>query len=145
MGEGEIPSAGSREWRDHRDKLETARALELAFIDEYPVFDRDAVRARSKWQAQTKRSALYVDYDGGVIRRPIEFDADAATLLDPWRAKSAFLHGLMDHITHEVLRAILDHGEQMAHMAQSRIADDDPDGTVLRLRAVADAAVQDDA
>ncbi len=38
-GEAVLPSAKSRDWRDHRDKLETAKALDIAFIDADPDLD----------------------------------------------------------------------------------------------------------
>ena len=75
-GEAETPSAASREWRNHRDKLETARALELAFVDSQPDFDVAKIKTQIDWQLQMKMSALYVDHDNGQTRRPSDLDAD---------------------------------------------------------------------
>lgn len=143
-GEGELPSSKSREWTNHRDKLETARALELAFVDQEPDFDMAKVKAEIEWQLQTKMSALYVDHDAGRTRLPASIDADPRVLIDRGRAKSAVLHAILDRVTPEVLEAMKEHGAWMSRIAETLIDEDDPAGTVGRIRAVTAAAALDD-
>ena len=143
-GETDVPSATSREWRNHRDKLETAKALELAFVDHQPNLDSAKIKAEIDWQLRMKMSALYVDHNNGRTMRPSDVEADPHGLIERGRAKSAVLHGVLDRISPEVLDAMEQHGALMARIAQALIDEGDPLVTIDRLRAVNAAAVLDD-
>ena len=140
-GEAEIPGATSRKWRNHRDKLETARALELAFVDHLPEFDLAKIKAEIDWQLQVKMSALYVDHDNGQTRRPSDLDAGprGSDRTGPREERRTVLHNRPNHP--EVLDAMDEHGALMSRIAEALIDDGDPAATVERLRAVTAAAV----
>lgn len=144
-GETDVPSATSRAWRNHRDKLETAKALELAFVDHQPNLDSAKIKAEIDWQLQVKMSALYVDQVNGRTMRPSDVEADPRGLIERGRAKSAVLHGVLDRISPEVLDAMEEHGALMARIVQALIDEGDAAVTIDRLRAVNAAAVSDDA
>lgn len=143
-GETELPLATSREWRDHRDKLETAKALDLAFIDPEPDFDLDTARAEVESQRQLKMSCLYVDHRAGQVQRPSDVRVDAAGLVANGQAKSRFLHTIIDRVTPEVVLAMSDHRQLMVEMVGHLIDETDPEGTFARLRALTAAAASDD-
>jgi len=143
-GVGEIPGSTSREWRDHRDKLATSRALDLAFFDDPTGFDMDAARAEVERQSQMKMSTLYVDHRDGVTQRPADVDADPYTLIARGQAKSVLLHSILDRITPEVLAAMREHRGAMSQITQALTDENDPAGTVRRLRAIAATATLDD-
>ncbi len=135
-GVGEIPGATSREWRDHRDKLVTARALDLAFFDDPTGFDIDAASAEVELQLQMKMSTLYLDHRDGVILRPSEVAGDPGALIARGQTKSVLLHSILDRVTPEVLAAMREHGEAMSQITQALIDENDPAGTARRLRSI---------
>lgn len=143
-GDAPIPSATSMEWRGHRDKLETARALELAFFDPEPDFDMDKAKADVDHLLRLKMACIYVDHELGVIRRPANVDKDVLALLTSARAKSSLLHSVFDPITQEHLSAMDEHRDLLANLVEALVDEQDPMSTVRRLRSLAAAAVLND-
>ena len=143
-GEAEVPSATSREWRNHQDKLETAKALELAFIDPNPNFDMERAKAEVASLRRLKMSCTYVDHESGHVRRPGDDAVDAAALIANGRAKSAFLHSIFDRITPEVMLAMNDYRDLLANVIDRLTDEHDPEATVGRLRSLTAAAITDD-
>jgi AbiV family abortive infection protein len=143
-GEAELPRATSKEWRDHRDKLETAKALDLAFIDPEPDFDLPTVSREVESQRQLKMACIYVDHCDGKVQRPDDVRVDAAALVANGQAKSRFLHTIIDRVTPEVVSAMSEHRQLMVEVLDQLVDETDPEGTVARLRALAAAAASDD-
>lgn len=143
-GEAVMPSSSSRAWKDHREKLETAKALELAFVDAEPNFDMDVARADVDFLVQLKMACLYVDHESGAILRPRDKRVDVAALIVSGNAKSALLHRVIDRLTPEVLVAMDEHRDLLTNVLDHLVNEDDPEGTIKRLRTVAAAAALDD-
>jgi hypothetical protein len=91
-----------------------------------------------------KMSCIYVDHESGHVRRPGDDSVDAAALVAGGRAKSAFLHGIFDRITPEVILAIDDFGDLLTSLIDRLTDERDPESTVGRLRSLAAAAITDD-
>lgn len=142
-GEASMPRSSSRAWKDHREKLETAKALELAFIDAEPNFDMDVARADVDFLVQLKMSCLYVDHLSGAILRPSDNGVDVSALIASGNAKSAVLHRVIDRVTPEVLAAMDEHRDLLTNLLDDLVNEDDPEGTIKRLRTVAAAALDD--
>lgn len=143
-GEHEVPSVTSREWRSHRDKLETARALELMLLDADPQFDSAAIRAEIEEQMRIKMAALYVDHRDGRPESPSTLGVDPRPFIERGRASSSVLHGVLDRVTPEVLSAMDLHGAQMARLVEALMDEEDPAATVARVRSVTTAAAAED-
>lgn len=144
-GEDDVPRATSPLWTGHRVKMETAKALELAFIDEHPNFDIETVKAEVAALLKLKKATLYVDHEDGEVKRPGDLQVDAEAILESGRAQCNFLRGIFDAITPEVIAAMDEHREMMATIAEGLVDDTDIAGTARRLRAVTAAAVTGDA
>lgn len=143
-GDAPIPRATSMEWRGHRDKLETARALELAFFDPEPDFDMAKAKADVAYLLRLKMACIYVDHELGAIKRPEDVHEDVPALLAGARAKSSLLHSVFDPITQEHLEAMDEHRELLADLVEALVDEEDPGSTVWRLRSLAAAAVLND-
>lgn len=143
-GEADVPSARSREWTDHRDKLQTAKAFQLGFIDADPSLDMDEARLAVEGLLSLKMACLYVDHGNGKVRRPSDLDVDAYGLVKRGWAQSVLLHGIFDQITPEVLEGIRLHHEAMNQIAEALIDRERPELSIRRLRAVVSATANGD-
>lgn len=143
-GEAELPSATSRSWRNHRDKLQTAKALDLGFLDSKPSFDMDLAAAEVEANQRLKMSCLYVDHMLGKIQRPSHATVDAAALVASCQDMSAFLHSILDRVTPDVVSAMADYRPLIEALLDRMIDKQDPEGSVARIRAVTKAAATDD-
>lgn len=144
-GEAVLPTTKSREWRDHRDKLETAKALDIAFIDAEPDLDMTVAKTTIDELLSLKKACLYVDHESGRIVSPTEVDVDAQELVDRARARIALLRPIFDGITTDVRQALELHREAMARMVEALIDRDSPGTTIDRLRSVLAATQEGDA
>jgi AbiV family abortive infection protein len=144
-GEAVVPSAKSRDWRDHRDKLETAKALDIAFIDAEPDLDMDQAKTDIDALLRLKMACLCVDHDVGDIVSPTDVEVDAKELIDRGRERAALLRGVFDGIIPEALEAIDLHYEAMSRLVEALIDRDHPEETIDRLRSVFAATQQGDA
>src|SRR5688572_19080839 len=62
--EGSEPRQFWRAWREHGDKLDSARAYAAAFIEDLRALDVEQLAPDARAIAAQKLSAIYVDFDG---------------------------------------------------------------------------------
>lgn len=65
-------------WREHDDKLDSARAYAAAFIDDLGALDLGQLRATAGRIGAQKLSAIYVDFDGNRPLTPDHVGRDEA-------------------------------------------------------------------
>lgn len=143
-GEADLPASGSREWRNHRDKLQTAKALELGFVDPEPDFASVSASDDVERLLDLKMSCFYVDHEHGEISRPSSIQEDPEPLIKSGYAQTEVLRPVLDRITPEVLEGMQVHHAWMSALTQAMLDESDPAGTALRLRQFVNPEVLDD-
>lgn len=94
-------------WREHDDKLDSARAYAAAFIDDVAAFDVAQLRADARRIGARKMSAIYVDFDGDGPQTPDLVGSDeAAQLLKTARLSIAHAYKQLAGLNLEVVAAI---------------------------------------
>lgn len=104
--EGSEPRQFWRAWREHGDKLGSARADAAAFIDDLCALDVDELAPDARTVAAQKLSAIYVDFDGESALTPARISgANAAQLLETTRTSIAHARQELAGLTIDVVAA----------------------------------------
>lgn len=94
-------------WREHGDKLDSARAYAAAFIDDLGALDVDRLASDARRTAAQKLSAIYVDFDGERTLTPERIcGAEAERLLETTRASIVHARQELAGLTMDVAGAI---------------------------------------
>lgn len=105
--QGSEPTQFWRAWREHGDKLDSARAYAAAFVDDLDALDVDQLAPDARAIATQKLSAIYVDFDGERTLTPERIGgADAAQLLETTRASIVHARQELAGLTMDVVGAI---------------------------------------
>lgn len=129
-----VPAARSKEWTNHRDKFTGAKALELAFVEESPHFDRARIRTSVLEDQGTKLASLYVDHTDGRIATPATTKVDAPRLVERARVTVDWLARIVFHLTPEAMEEIRPYREVIEQFLSAAINENDMEGSVERLR-----------
>lgn len=135
-----IPASNSRAWRDHKDKILSALALDLAFVHQSPTVAVGHIESDAEALFEARMASLYVDHSADAIRSPGQVKFDTAALMERLRANSSLLHTVFDQATPEVFALIAPHLPQMAAAFESRVDKNDLSGTLQIVRSVVAAA-----
>jgi AbiV family abortive infection protein len=104
--DGAEPRQFWRAWREHGDKLGSARAYAAAFIDDLGALDVDQLAPDARTVAAQKLSAIYVDFDGESALTPARISGDdAAQLLETTRTSIAHARQELAGLTMDVVVA----------------------------------------
>lgn len=105
--DGSEPSRFWRAWREHGDKLDSARAYAAAFIEDLGALDVDQLAPDARTIAVQKLSAIYVDFDGERALTPERISgADAAQLLATTRASIEHARQALGGLSMDVAAAL---------------------------------------
>lgn len=131
-----VPGARSKEWTNHKDKFTGVKALELAFVEESPQFDRARIRSSVLEDQGTKLASLYVDHTDGEIATPATNKVDAPRLVERARATVDWLGRMVPQLTPEAMEEIRPYREVIEQFLSATIDENDMEGSVERLRAI---------
>lgn len=143
-GEAPLPPARSKPWTDHKDKLSTMVALELAFMDEGELTDPKGARDAVAHLQRLKNACFYVDHSAGRIVSPAEVDTGAADQLTRVKAQRDFLRKAFANVTPENMDAVRPFQRGFEQLLESLVVEEDLVATRRRLRAVLEAAQSGD-
>jgi AbiV family abortive infection protein len=135
-----VPVTRSSAWRDHREKIAGATALELAFLHEDPNFDEARIKESVIADQKAKLACLYVDHADGQIAKPSELEVDATHLVDRAGRAAAWLRSVLHPLSPDVIDAVRPHREVLEQYFGSLVDEDDMAATVGRFRATVAAA-----
>ena len=135
-GEAPLPPARSKPWTDHKDKLSTMVALELAFMDEGELTDPKGARDAVAHLQRLKNACFYVDHSAGRIVSPAEVDTGAADQLTRVKAQRDFLRKAFANVTPENMDAVRPFQRGFEQLLESLVVEEDLVATRRRLRAV---------
>lgn len=138
-----IPASNSRQWRDHKDKILSTLALDVAFVHESPAAAVGHLRSEADALAQARMACLYVDHSGEDIRSPKDVTSDAGSLVKRLRANSRLLHSVLDRATPEVFAVLAPHMANLAAAFDACVDENDYLATLELLRSVVLASVGD--
>ena len=131
-----VPESRSKAWTDHRGKFSSARAFELAFLDESPDLDPTRVKKLVAEDQQTKLACLYVDHAVGHIARPQEFVMNTSLVVERAKNAVAQLGQIVALSTPDAVALIRPHQEVITKWIESLVVEGDAGATIDRLRAL---------
>lgn len=122
-------------WREHGDKLASARAYAAAFVDDLDQLDVERLSAEARQVGRRKLECLYVDFDGVRPLNPERVgQGEAAQMLSSVRRSVGHAKRSLGTLTLEALSAIEAFTPELIALVEQVEVPDDPQQTLSALR-----------